>query len=151
MDPLFVSFKTIVSPYMPWLGVAMVASFWIPSLYAHFGGALTWSTIYDTNPCVIRPMSLVVSLFYAVVSPCYNMNVWKASRRAENSLDILSTTFELASSHVLGDLSIFYVQKPTCPLFIFSADSKEESRNAHLHLIQTTSESQYVQVTPPLV
>lgn len=96
------------------------------------------------NPFAIRPMNLVVSLLYVVVSPCYTTNVWKASRRAKNSLDILSTTFGLASFHVSRDLSIFYLPKPSCPLFLFSTDSKEESRNAHLHLIQMTSESQCV-------
>jgi len=87
-------------------------------------GALSMTS----NLSAIRPMSLAVSLFYAVVSPCYTTNVWKASRKAKISLDILSTTFGLASSHVSRDLSIFYVPEPTCPLFFFSTDSKEELR-----------------------
>jgi hypothetical protein len=93
------------------------------------------------NPSWIQPMNLAVSLFYVVVSLCYTTNFWKVSKKANNSLDILSTTFGLASSHVSGNLSNFYVLEPICPFFLFSTDSKEESRNAHLHLIQTTNES----------
>ncbi len=153
-------FWNVVSPYMPWFGVAMAAPFWFPSLWRSPTTlplcSPWWSPHlehhqWQPNPFAIRPMSLAVSLFYVVVSPCYTTNVWKASMKVKNSLDILSTTFGLASSHVLGNLSIFYIPKPTCPLFLFSCDSKEESRNAHFHLIQMTSESQCVHATPPLV
>ncbi len=59
------------------------------------------------NLSTIQPMSLAVLLLCVVVSPCCTTNIWKTSRMAKTSLDILSTTFGLVSSHVLGDLCTF--------------------------------------------
>lgn len=70
------------------------------------------------DPSVIWPMSLVFSWLWAMVSPHCTMNVRKASRRAKNSLGILST-FGLPSSYVLGDLSTPRCSKAYLPPFPF--------------------------------
>lgn len=74
------------------------------------------------NLSVIQPKSLAISLLCVVVSPYCTTNIWKASSMAKNSLDVLSTSFGLASSCVLGDLSTSRRSKAYLPPLFFLFD-----------------------------
>lgn len=69
------------------------------------------------NPSAIWAMNLAISWFCVVVSLCCTTNVQKVSRKAKNSLDILST-FGLLSSYVLVNLSTLERSKACLPPFL---------------------------------
>ncbi len=84
------------------------------------------------NPFAIKHMNFVVSLFYGATFPCCTMKVWKVLRRAENSLDVLSTPISFTSPscalRFLFPCGHFKARLPPFPLpCLFKGRTSKES------------------------
>lgn len=89
-------------------------------------------SLMTPNLSMIQLKSLANLLLCITISPHCTTNSWNALRRAKNSLDILTTSFGLAFSYVLRDLSTSWHSKASLPPFFLFQLIHKKNQGMHI-------------------